>query len=221
MELSLQSDLFEDLPRGNAEVVGLGDGAALMPGLALSREAGMLHEIRRIAAASPFRRMVTPGGHMMSVAMTNCGEVGWVTDRRGYRYEPQDPVTGGAWPRMPDMFADFAKDAAAKLGFANFRPDCCLVNRYQPDAKMSLHRDTDEADAFQPIVSVSLGVPAVFLWGGLARAERPRRIGLASGDVVAWGGPARFVYHGIAPLAHGHHDLTGTLRFNLTFRTAR
>jgi alkylated DNA repair protein (DNA oxidative demethylase) len=157
----------------------------------------------------------------MSVAMTNCGELGWVSDRTGYRYDPIDPQTRQPWPAMPEVFRTLARDAAATVGFAGFRPDACLINRYEPGTKLSLHRDYDERDASAPIVSVSLGVPATFQWGGLRRNDRTRRVPLEHGDVVVWGGPSRFVYHGIAPLKEGHHSLTGTQRINVTFRRAR
>ncbi len=176
--------------------------------------------VDEIAAAAPFRHMVTPGGRQMSVAMTNCGRAGWVTDRTGYRYQPIDPMTGRDWPAMPRSFRSLAERAAAAAGFAGFMPDACLINRYEPGARLSLHRDEDERDYGAPIVSVSLGVPAVFLWGGDRRSDRPRRIRLESGDVVVWGGPARLAYHGVAPLADSNHPLTGSSRFNLTLRKA-
>jgi alkylated DNA repair protein (DNA oxidative demethylase) len=164
--------------------------------------------------------MITPGGFRMSVAMTNCGRVGWVSDRSGYRYDTADPHTGLPWPAMPAVFRDLACRAAVAAHF-EFEPDCCLVNRYAPGTKLSLHQDKDEQDFTAPIVSVSLGLPAVFLWGGTKRSERVRRIQLESGDVVVWGGPARLTYHGVAPLAEGEHPATGRARINLTFRKAR
>ncbi len=156
----------------------------------------------------------------MSVAMTGCGAASWVSDRAGYRYAPADPLTGRPWPALPPALLDLAARAAAAGGFAGFAPDTCLVNRYEPGARMALHQDRDEQDFAQPIVSVSLGLPATFLWGGLRRADRPRRLRLLHGDVVVWGGPARLAYHGVAPLADGAHDLTGRCRINLTFRRA-
>jgi alkylated DNA repair protein (DNA oxidative demethylase) len=154
----------------------------------------------------------------MSVAMTNCGRLGWVSDRNGYRYSPVDPDTGAPWPVMPAAFIEIAVRAAAEAGFADYDPDACLINRYIPGAKLSLHQDRDEKDAWAPIVSVSLGLPAVFLWGGKRRSDPVRRLHLESGDIVVWGGPARFVYHGVAPLMDGQHPLTGATRINLTFR---
>jgi alkylated DNA repair protein (DNA oxidative demethylase) len=173
-----------------------------------------------IAAAAPFRHMVTPGGHKMSVAMTSCGTVGWVTDLHGYRYDSHDPLTSKRWPSMPLIFSDLALRAAAAGGFLDFKPDACLVNRYEPGSRLTMHQDKNERDFGRPIVSMSLGLPAVFLWGGKNRNDRPRRIVLESGDVVVWGGPSRFAFHGIAPLADGVHPLTGRFRINLTFRTA-
>jgi alkylated DNA repair protein (DNA oxidative demethylase) len=196
----------------------LEEGAVLLHGFALSEEAVLLEEVERVVQAAAFRHLITPGGYTMSVAMTNCGRVGWVSDRTGYRYDAVDPQTGSPWPEMPDAFLNLATRAAAAAGFADYDPDACLINRYVGGAKLSLHQDRDENDAYAPIVSVSLGVPAVFLWGGKRRADRVRRLRLESGDVVVWGGPARFVYHGVAPLADGQHPLTGAVRINLTFR---
>jgi alkylated DNA repair protein (DNA oxidative demethylase) len=164
--------------------------------------------------------MVTPGGFEMSVAMTNCGRLGWASDRKGYRYAPLDPLTGQRWPEMPDIFLKLAASAAAAAGFDAFVPDACLINRYAPGAKLSLHQDKDERDFRQPIVSVSLGVPAVFLFGGLKRSDKTRQVPLAHGDVVVWGGPDRLRYHGVLALKHGDHPLLGSHRINLTFRKA-
>ncbi|MBN8873270.1 MAG: DNA oxidative demethylase AlkB [Rhodospirillales bacterium] len=196
----------------------LGDGAVLLRGFADA--AALLPLVQEVAAAAPFRHLVTPGGHTMSVAMTNCGQLGWVSDRRGYRYAPQDPETGRPWPPMPAAFRALAESAAAAGGFPDFAPDACLVNRYQPGARLTLHQDRDEGDLGAPIVSVSIGLPAVFLWGGLRRADRPRRLRLESGDVVVWGGPSRLVFHGVDKLPDGDHPLTAGYRFNLTFRRA-
>lgn len=198
----------------------LARGAVLLHGFARDRAAALVAAVHDIAAAAPFRNMMTPGGYRMSVAMTNCGRAGWVTDRRGYRYDPDDPMTGRPWPAMPPLFQRLAADAAAAGGFSGFAPDACLINRYEPGSKLSLHRDEDERDMTAPIVSVSLGLPAIFLFGGDKRGDRPRRIGLGSGDVVVWGGPDRLVYHGVAPLAEGEHPLTGNSRINLTLRKA-
>ena len=196
----------------------LEDGAVLLHGFASSEAPALVKEAARIAESSPFRHLVTPGGYTMSVAMTNCGRVGWVSDRNGYRYDPVDPNTGAPWPPIPAPFLDLAVRAAAAAGFANYDPDACLINRYIEGAKLGLHQDRDEKDAWSPIVSVSLGLPAVFLWGGKRRSDPVRRLRLESGDVAVWGGPARFVYHGVAPLKGGEHPLTGAARINLTFR---
>jgi alkylated DNA repair protein (DNA oxidative demethylase) len=192
----------------------------LLRGLALADERAILAAIDHVAQASPFRRMVVPTGHTMSVAMTNCGSVGWVTDRSGYRYDAIDPERGRSWPPMPEVLTRLAREAASRAGFPGFEPDACLVNRYEPGARMSLHQDRDERDFTQPIVSVSLGLPATFLFGGATRKAKPLRVPLFHGDVVVWGGDARLTYHGVAPLADGEHPKLGKKRINLTFRRA-
>jgi alkylated DNA repair protein (DNA oxidative demethylase) len=196
----------------------LEEGALLLRAFAHAEAPALLEEVSRISQAAPFRHLITPGGYTMSVAMTNCGRVGWVSDRTGYRYDPADPDTGAPWPTIPGVFLDLAVRAAAEAGFPNYEPDACLINRYIPGAKLSLHQDRDEKDAWAPIVSVSLGLPATFLWGGQRRSDPVRRLLLESGDIAVWGGPARFVYHGVAPLKEGQHPLTGATRINLTFR---
>ena len=196
----------------------LEDGAVLLRGFASAKAPLLIQEVERIAQLAVFRHLTTPGGYGMSVAMTNCGRVGWVSDRTGYRYDPQDPNTGHPWPAMPEAFLDIAASAAAEAGFPGYDPDACLINRYIAGAKLSLHQDRDEKDPVAPIVSVSLGLPAVFLWGGKRRSHVVRRLLVENGDVVVWGGPARFVYHGVAPMKDGQHPLTGNTRFNLTFR---
>lgn len=198
----------------------LPEGAALLRKFALDGSPLLIAAVDEIAAAAPFRHMLTPGGYRMSVAMTNCGRAGWVTDRRGYRYDTCDPETGRPWPALPALFLDLAGRAADAAGFSGFVPDSCLVNRYRPGTRLSLHQDRNERDFAQPIVSVSLGLPAIFLFGGAERRERARRIPLENGDVVVWGGPARLDFHGIAPLAPGEHELTGAARLNLTLRRA-
>jgi alkylated DNA repair protein (DNA oxidative demethylase) len=217
--VAVPGDLFAGAAAGESAEI-LAEGAVVLRGFAGRDAAALIGAVNEIAAVSPFRHMVTPGGFRMSVAMTNCGAVGWVTDRNGYRYAREDPATGQPWPAMPGSFAALATRAAAAGGFRGFVPDACLINRYEPETRLSLHRDEDERDLSAPVVSVSLGLPAMFLWGGLARKDRPTRIRLDSGDVVVWGGPSRLVYHGIAPLADGEHRLTGRIRLNLTFRQA-
>jgi alkylated DNA repair protein (DNA oxidative demethylase) len=198
----------------------LRDGAVLLRGRALGVDAALLAAIEAIARRSPFRRMVTPGGFQMSVAMTNCGRVGWITDRSGYRYDVRDPETGEAWPAMPDLFRTLAREAAGEAGFEGFAPEACLVNRYEPGTRLSLHQDKDEKNYAHPVVSVSLGLPATFQLGGLKRSDTPVKVPLQHGDVVVWGGPSRLVYHGVLALKDGEHPLTGRRRFNLTFRKA-
>lgn len=204
-----------------AGTVRLGREAVILRGFALDAAAHLLETIHAVTSLSPFRHLVTRGGWKMSVAMTNCGELGWVSDRAGYRYDAIDPETGHAWPAMPAVFRKLALAAAAATGFPRYAPDACLINEYRPGARLSLHQDRDESDAISPIVSVSLGVSATFLWGGQQRSDRPRRILVEHGDVVVWGGVDRMTFHGIAELPHGQHPLTGDRRYNLTFRVAR
>ena len=193
----------------------------LLCGFANAAESDLIADLRGLAAQAPFRHMLTPGGHQMSVAMTNCGGVGWVTDRAGYRYDTVDPNSGKPWPAMPPSFRKLAREAADAAGFESFSPQACLVNRYLPGAKMSLHQDRDELDFAAPIVSVSLGLPAIFLFGGLKRSDQPQKFRLEHGDIAVWGGPARLAFHGVAPLADGEHALMGRQRINLTFRKVR
>jgi DNA oxidative demethylase len=211
------NSLFDSEPVAPS-VEQLQEGAFLLRGFVTAEAPQLIEQVTQIAKAAAFRHLITPGGHTMSVAMTNCGRVGWVSGRKGYRYDPVDPDTGLPWPPMPPLFVEMASKAAAQAGFADYDPDACLINRYVAGAKLSLHQDRDEKDAWAPIVSVSLGLPAVFLWGGQRRADPLRRLRLESGDVVVWGGPARFIYHGVAPLKDGQHPLTEAARINLTFR---
>jgi DNA oxidative demethylase len=217
----LAADLFASIPDVRPPREAMAEGAVLLRGFARPVETDLIAGIDEIVAQAPFRHMVTPGGHRMSVAMTNCGGAGWVTDRSGYRYNGVDPQSRQAWPPMPASFGALAARAAAEAGFGGFSPDACLINRYQPGARMSLHQDRDEDDFSAPIVSVSLGLPAIFLFGGLQRSDKPRRFRLEHGDIVVWGGPSRLAFHGIAPLADGEHALMGRQRINLTFRKAR
>ena len=213
-------DLFAaDAPELEDEI--LSPGAVVLRGFALAHEAALKDAIDRVAAAAPFRHLVTPGGFRMSVAMTNCGELGWVSDRRGYRYDPVDPESDARWPALPDAFGALARDAAARAGYLDFAPDACLVNRYEPGARLSMHQDRDEKDLRAPIVSVSLGLPAVFLWGGDVRADKARRLALNHGDVVVWGGPSRLRFHGVLAVKDGDHPFAGAHRINITFRKVR
>lgn len=214
------ADLFDNLHDPNLQQVRLGEGALLLRGFVTDIDSVLMQAVEEVVAQAPFRHMITPGGFRMSVAMTNCGTVGWVTDSSGYRYDPLDPASGRNWPAMPAIFLDVAKRAAASAGFENYAPDACLINCYEPGARLSLHQDKDERDASAPIVSVSLGLPAIFLFGGAKRTIRPQRYRLEHGDVAVWGGTSRFNFHGIVPLAGGHHPLVGCRRINLTFRKA-
>lgn len=198
----------------------LAPGATILRRFALADADALLAAINAVASASPFRQMITPGGYTMSVAMTNCGGLGWTTDARGYRYAPIDPLSGQPWPAMPQAFTALCQQASAAAGYSDFQPDACLINRYLPGAKLSLHQDKDEPDLAAPIVSVSLGLPAVFQFGGSRRSDPLKRLLLEHGDVVVWGGPSRLFYHGIQPLKPGHHPATGECRYNLTFRRA-
>ena len=213
------ADLFDALPV-EPGLQTLAPGALLLRAFAREADAALLQVIQEVTAQAPFRHLVTPGGHTMSVAMSNCGALGWVSDRSGYRYDRLDPLSGQAWPAMPARFSDLATQAAAAAGFENFHPDACLINRYLPGTRLSLHQDRDEKDFSAPIVSVSLGLPAVFLFGTPRRSDKPQRYRLGHGDVVVWGGPSRLAFHGVAPMARGEHALMGPQRINLTFRCA-
>jgi alkylated DNA repair protein (DNA oxidative demethylase) len=217
----MTADLFDSVSDALPSRETMADGAVLLRGFARTAQHELLQALDNITAQAPFRHMSTPGGFEMSVAMTNCGNCGWITDRRGYRYDGNDPVSGQPWPAMPPAFRELAMQAAEEGGFAGFAPDACLINRYEPGARMSLHQDRDETDFSAPIVSVSLGLPAIFLFGGLKRTDKPARYRLEHGDVVVWGGPSRLFFHGVAPLADGEHALFGRKRINLTFRKAR
>jgi DNA oxidative demethylase len=217
----LTADLFESVPDVRPAQEAMAEGAVLLRGFARPIETELIADLRAIVAQAPFRHMVTPGGHQMSVAMTNCGRIGWVTDRTGYRYDASDPEAAKPWPAMPPSFRDLAARAAVQAGFDEFVPDACLINRYAPGARMSLHQDKDELDLGAPIVSVSLGLPATFLFGGLQRSDKTRRFRLEHGDIAVWGGPVRLAFHGVAPLADGEHTVLGRQRINLTFRKAR
>jgi alkylated DNA repair protein (DNA oxidative demethylase) len=210
-----QADLFAPPQRES-----IAEGAFLLRGYALPMERDILAALNDVTEAAPFRRMVTPGGFTMSVAMTSCGQAGWVSDRTGYRYDATDPTTSKAWPPMPAVFRQLATNAAAAAGYPDFEPDSCLINRYEPGTRLSLHQDKDERDFSQPIVSVALGLPATFQFGGPTRNDPTAKYALQHGDVVVWGGPARLRYHGVAPLKEGEHPTLGRARINLTFRRA-
>ena len=199
----------------------LDQGAVLLRGFALTEAERWIAAVQSVAAQAGFRNMQVPGGKCMSVAITNCGDWGWTSDLTGYRYSSGDPLTQQPWPAIPAFLLTQAQEAAALAGYPGFVPDACLINRYQAGARMGLHRDQDEADFAAPIVSVSLGLPCTFLWGGLTRQQRPLYLQLSHGDVLVWGGPSRLVYHGVQPLAPGQHALLGHERWNLTFRMAK
>ena len=212
--------LFDDIEQVPS-IEPLAAGAIVWRGGARTFDQALLAAVAEVTAQSPWRHLITPGGFRMSVAMTSCGDAGWVSDRRGYRYDPIDPDSGKPWPAMPEVFRELAAIAATQAGYSGFDPDVCLINRYVPGARLTLHQDRDERDGRSPIVSVSLGLPAVFQFGGPKRSDPTRRIPLVHGDVAVWGGPARFFHHGVLPLKPGSHPLTGEQRINLTFRRAR
>ena len=217
----MTADLFETVGDARPPRETIAAGAVLLRGFAATFDDELIPALREIVKQSPFRHLITPGGHRMSVAMTNCGSAGWVSDPSGYRYDAIDPDSAKPWPAMPPVLRRLAADAAADAGFNGFAPEACLINRYVPGAKLSLHQDKDELDFAAPIVSVSLGLPAIFLFGGLKRSDTPRRYRLEHGDVAVWGGSSRLFYHGVAPLADGEHDVLGRQRINLTFRKVR
>ncbi|WP_076997665.1 DNA oxidative demethylase AlkB [Variovorax sp. KK3] len=213
--------LFDDLEDDALPATqALASGAVLLRGFARARAGALLDGVSKVLAQAPLRHLVTPGGFRMSVAMSNCGPLGWVSDRSGYRYDANDPDSGRPWPAMPEVFAELADSAARAGGFDGFAPDACLINRYEPGTRLSLHQDRDEGHYDWPIVSVSLGLPAVFLFGGGRRSDKAQRVPLVHGDVVVWGGPSRLHYHGVLPVKDGVHPMTGACRINLTFRKA-
>ena len=213
------SDLFAAQHHGTR--TQLAPQACVLHGFALDVVDALLADVAAIEASAPFRHLVTPGGHVMQVAMTNCGTYGWCSDRRGYRYDPHDPQTGKPWPALSSTFLQLAADAARTAGFDGYLPDACLINRYAPGTRLSLHQDRDEDDRIAPIVSVSLGLPATFLFGGFARGERTVRVPLQHGDVVVWGGEDRMRFHGVLPVKPGRHEMLGEQRINLTFRKVK
>jgi DNA oxidative demethylase len=219
--MSATSDLFAALAEPVPREERLREGAMVLRGLALADAAALFEALTSVIARAPLRHMVTPGGRRMSVAMTNCGALGWITDASGYRYARIDPESGVAWPEMPPAFTRLARIAAEQAGYPGFAPDVCLINRYAPGARLTLHQDKDERDFAQPIVSVSLGLPARFQFGGSKRSDRRLIVPLSHGDVVVFGGAARLCYHGVLPLREGIHPVTGACRINLTLRRAQ
>ncbi|MBV7515563.1 MULTISPECIES: DNA oxidative demethylase AlkB [unclassified Pseudomonas] len=217
----LTFDLFADAePEQQPRLDHIGEQSCVLRGFALPWLDQLLPALDTVLAAAPFRQMITPGGFTMSVALSSCGVLGWTTDRSGYRYTRDDPLTGKPWPKMPEVFLELAQAAAREAGFADFTPDSCLINRYVPGAKMSLHQDKDEVSYAAPIVSVSLGLPAMFLFGGFERSDKSQRVPLLHGDIVVWGGVDRLRYHGVLPIKDGQHPRLGEQRINFTFRTA-
>ena len=213
-------DLFADLPAKPGGVRRLGSGACVLEGFALPYVDRLLPALHAITQQAPVRHLVTPGGFTMSVAMTNCGALCWTSDLAGYRYTRHDPLSGKPWPEMPEVLRELARNAAAAAGFEGFAPDACLINHYTPGSRLSLHQDRDERSLGAPIVSVSLGIPATFLFGGLERSDRSLRVPLVHGDVTVWGGEDRLRFHGVLPLKPAEHPLLGALRINITFRLA-
>ena len=216
----MTGNLFETSPAADMSCLPITPGAVLLRGFAIAQAEALMACVDQITAQAPLRHLQTPGGRAMSVAMSNCGSWGWTSDRHGYRYVQQDPLSGNNWPAMPAAWLELAAQAAAATGYPGFVPDACLINQYLPGTKMSLHQDRDEKDFAQPIVSVSLGLPVVFLFGGSKRSDKPQRLRLEHGDVVVWGGLARLAFHGVMTLADGEHAQLGRQRINLTFRRA-
>ncbi|WP_395822864.1 DNA oxidative demethylase AlkB [Collimonas sp.] len=213
-------DLFDSLEPNDRRQQQLGQHAFVLRGFAISHMTELLSALESIWQAAPFRHLTTPGGLRMSVALTNCDQLGWTSDRNGYRYTATDPDSGHPWPAIPAPLLHLAQTAAAQAGFDDFAPDACLVNRYEPGTKLSMHQDKNEQDFKAPIVSVSLGIPALFLFGGHARTDKAERVPLFHGDVVVWGGADRLRYHGVLPLKEARHPLLGRQRINFTFRKA-
>ncbi len=214
-------DLFSDEAlQQPARREQIGEQSYVLRGYALPWLERLLPELRAVLAQSPFRQMVTPGGFTMSAALSSCGELGWTTDRQGYRYSPLDLERQQPWPALPNVLRELATTAAAAAGFEGFVPDACLINRYVPGARMSLHQDKNERDFSAPVVSLSLGLPAVFLFGGHQRSDKTQKTSLFHGDVVVWGGVDRLRFHGVLPVKHGVHQRMGPQRINLTFRKA-
>lgn len=213
-------DLFAEEPPQSTAMEQIGACSWVLRGFALAEIERLLPALEETLSKAPFRHMVTPGGFTMSAALSSCGSFGWMTDRSGYRYTPIDPQTQLPWPDIPPAFMELAQRAAEICGFPDFAPDACLINQYIPGAKMSLHQDKDEKHYEWPVVSVSLGLPAIFLFGGHQRNDKTQRVALLHGDVVVWGGEDRLRFHGVLPIKPGHHPLLGEQRINFTFRRA-
>jgi alkylated DNA repair protein (DNA oxidative demethylase) len=214
------NDLFSASNNNESWLEPIGEGAVVLRQFALNDAESLLKAVKQVIRQAPFRQMQTPGGRTISVALTACGDYGWISDRHGYRYSSIDPLSNTPWPVAPDIFYEFAQKSALEAGFSDFLPDACLINRYLPGTKMSLHQDKDEQDFSAPIVSVSLGVPAMFLFGGMERSDKTVKIPLIHGDVVVWGGEARLNFHGVNTVKEDYHPMTGNRRINITFRKA-
>ena len=214
-------DLFgEDDLQQPARIEHIGAQAFVLRGFALPWVEALLSALEGVLQQSPFRHMQTPGGFTMSARLSSCGDLGWTSDGHGYRYSPVDPVSATPWPHMPEAFFDIAAGAASAAGFAGFVPDAGLINTYSPGAKMSLHQDKNERSYDAPIVSISLGLPAIFQFGGFQRSDPAQRISLFHGDVVVWGGVDRLRFHGVLPIKPGNHPELGEQRINITLRKA-
>lgn len=199
----------------------LPDGAEMLRAFGQPYLADIKTALDDVLVQAPTRHMITPGGHKMSVAMTNCGDFGWVSGPSGYAYLDRDPLTGRHWPNMPEVFMALALDAAARAGYPLFTPDACLINLYVPGTRLSLHQDKNERDFDHPIVSVSLGLPATFEIGGLKRSDPVQLVPMRHGDVLVWGGPSRLAFHGVRTIRKGIHPEYGAQRLNLTFRRSQ
>ena len=192
------------------------DGVAYRPGhFDAEAQARLVEAVAEVIARAPlFVPRMPRTGRPFSVAMTNCGPLGWVSDEAGYRYQPAHPETGEAWPPIPAVLLQLWRAVGAPA-----QPEACLVNRYHDRARLGLHQDRDEVDREAPVVSVSLGDTAVFRIGGTRRKDPTRSLKLASGDVLVFGGPARLVYHGVDRILPGSSRLLpGGGRINLTLR---
>ncbi|MDP2285383.1 MAG: DNA oxidative demethylase AlkB [Pseudohongiella sp.] len=214
----METDLFQSDKVRQEDVLAIGPGSSYLGGFLVQDAIAVLSAVAQVTALAPFRHLTTPGGQKMSVAMSNCGRLGWVSDHAGYRYQAEDPLSGKPWPSMPALLLDRAQQAAELAGYSDFQPTVCLINRYEVGARMGLHQDRDERNLTAPIVSFSLGIPATFIWGGLQRTDKPRRFLLKHGDAVVWGGQDRLRFHGVAPIKADSHALTGPVRINITFR---